>query len=103
MTDAPKSKQELHDADLRTVMATPAGRRFVLRLIEGCGVYGASYDPESERESARNEGRRAVGLSVIQHVHRACPDSWALAQEERVHEYRLENRLPLPLPDERDR
>lgn len=103
MSDAPKSKQELHDADLRIVMATPAGRRFISRLIEACGVYGASYDPGSERQTAYNEGRRAVGHSVIEHVHRVCPDSWALAQEERVHEYRDANRLPLPRPDERDR
>lgn len=93
-----QAKQELHDADLRNLMATPGGRRFVARLLEATGLYGSSYDPSSDRQTAFNEGRRSVAHALIADVHRVCPALWAIAQEERVHAYRDENALPLPRP-----
>lgn len=55
----------LRDADLRAVLGTEAGRRFVWRLIDGSGVFSQSYAGEA-LANAFNEGRRAVGIALMQ-------------------------------------
>jgi len=31
-----------------------------------CGTYGITFDPSSDRMTAHNEGKRFVGLSIVQ-------------------------------------
>ena len=48
------------------VLATPEGRRVLWELMEFCGVYTESFTGNSQ--TFYNEGRRAVGLKVINDI-----------------------------------
>jgi hypothetical protein len=53
--------------DLRTLLALPAGRRVLIRLLfdeDWCRVYATSYHP-SGQQFAANEGRRGVGAQLM--------------------------------------
>ncbi len=54
----------LEDA-VRGLVESPDGRTFLRWLIHGAGVFRAVY-PQSHAEAAFQEGRRTVGLSVLQ-------------------------------------
>lgn len=54
----------LEDA-VRRLAESPDGRAFLRWLIHGTGVFRAVY-PQSHAEAAFQEGRRTVGLSVLQ-------------------------------------
>jgi Ser/Thr protein kinase RdoA (MazF antagonist) len=61
------------EADLRAVMSSPAGRRFVWRLIEQrCGLHNGVYSPVHS-DMALAEGRRAIGRELLAEVHRVAP------------------------------
>ena len=51
----------LADADFKALIETPAGRRFVRRVLSECGLHRGSF-AESDRLTAFLEGKRAVGL-----------------------------------------
>lgn len=64
--------RELHD--LRTVMATVEGRRFVWRLLDRAGVFRTSFTGNST--TFFNEGQRNMGLIVLADVHEACAEKY---------------------------
>jgi hypothetical protein len=65
------------DSDLRELMATAPGRRFLWRLVEGwCGTYGSSFSGEQAALAAFTEGRRWVGIKVMEDCLRVAPASW---------------------------
>ena len=68
MTPDEKLKAELELADVKSVMSLPAGRRFVWSLLDACGVWSASFRESSQRLSDVLEGRRSVGLMLMQHL-----------------------------------
>jgi hypothetical protein len=49
--------------DLEAVLATPAGRRLIYRMLGECGVYRSSFSGNSG--SFFQEGKRAIGLWLI--------------------------------------
>ncbi len=51
----------LDDADFKAVIETPAGRRFVRRVLGECGTHRGTF-AETERLSAFLEGKRSIGL-----------------------------------------
>jgi hypothetical protein len=56
-------KNEL--TDLATLLDQPAGRRFVVRLLDKmCGVWSTSYS-ESASRMAWLEGHRNIGLGIL--------------------------------------
>lgn len=61
-------KQELED--MKAVLATPEGRRFVWRLLER--VYQASFNPNNSVMSF-NEGERNAALKLWKDVIEADP------------------------------
>jgi hypothetical protein len=73
------------EADAQAVMATAAGRRFVLRMISACGLGRASYtaDPHG-RADAFNEGRRDVALKLEHEIAHVCPKDWQLMWSEDI-------------------
>lgn len=70
-------------------MATPAGRRFVWRLLEQAGLLSPSYT-EPPTGAAYNEGRRAVAIALLKEVQRVCPDSYATSVEEWTRDFRVQ-------------
>lgn len=67
--------------DLRTVMSTRAGRRFIWRLLETTGVYRSSYTGNAD--TYFREGARNVGLVLIRDIHEHCFDKYVEAMNER--------------------
>lgn len=84
-------RQKFADADLRSVMSTPAGRRFVWRLLTQAGLQGSSFasDPLT---TAYNEGRRSVAISLLREAQRAAPELYTQALREQL-EHELDDAL----------
>lgn len=66
-------KQELMDLD--SLMALPAGRRFLWRLLTQSGVFRSSFSSDP-LVMAMNEGQRNVGLRVVGDIMAACPEKY---------------------------
>jgi hypothetical protein len=73
---------EREDADMAEVLSTPAGRRFVWRLLGITGVFSASWDPSARIHF--NEGRRDVGLRYLAELNDKHPDRFLEAQAEAI-------------------
>lgn len=58
--------------DLRAVLSTAEGRRFVWGLLTFTGVFKTSFTGNSE--TFYREGQRNVGLKIIADLRAACPE-----------------------------
>lgn len=58
--------------DLREVLRTRSGRRYLWTLLCECGVFTSSFDPEALM-MARNEGERNVGLRLFAEINEVDP------------------------------
>ncbi|HLT01104.1 MAG TPA: hypothetical protein VK001_02955 [Geminicoccaceae bacterium] len=67
-------------ADLREVLSTEGGRRFVWRLLGDSGIFRTSFTGNSE--TFFREGERNVGLKVFNAIHQVCPDLYLVMQRE---------------------
>jgi len=65
-------QEELND--VRALMDTPAGRRFVWRLLERCGVYQTSFTGNSA--TFFKEGERNIGLWLLADIHEVALDEF---------------------------
>lgn len=65
----------LEREDLESMLSIPSGRRFLWRLIETSGAFGASYSPDTHA-MAFTEGRRSVGLEMMVRIQTALPNRW---------------------------
>lgn len=70
--------RELHD--MRSVMETIEGRRFVWRLLSQAGVFRTSFTGNST--TFFNEGMRNIGLIVMADVQEACADKYLVMMNE---------------------
>lgn len=67
--------------DVRTVMGTKAGRRFIWNLVDFSGVWRSSSGPMVEHY----EGRRSLGLYIWSQLQDVCPDLLMEMQRENLH------------------
>ena len=65
-------KMEL--ADLRSILATEHGRRFIWRYLEVCHVFGSVFN-NSGSVTYFNEGRRDIGLKLLADITEANDES----------------------------
>jgi len=80
------SKEELQEIeDLRWVMGSEMGRRFVYSNIASSGVFRSSFNTDS-LAMAFNEGRRNNGLKLLSSVIEHCYESYIKMQRENQHE-----------------
>lgn len=77
-------------ADLRSVMDTPAGRRFMWALLGDCGLYRASFN-NSGSITAFNEGQRDIGLRLVARITQDCPEQYLAMQGEAIEADRKAN------------
>ena len=92
------SREELRKdqeaADLQALLGTRGGRAFNWRLLSQCGIYQSSLS-ENIVEMAAKEGRRNVGLWVLNEVKIASMDALVTMEQEekfaREEEQRLED------------
>ena len=80
-------KREIND--LRSVLSTKEGRRFVMRVLEAGRPFqaNAATDPIA---MAFNEGQRNVSLRFVDDVMDFCFKEWGKAREEYIHDQRTE-------------
>lgn len=71
-------ERELHD--MRTVMESVEGRRFVWRLLSQAGVFRTSFTGNST--TFFNEGMRNMGLIVMADVQEACAEKYLVMMNE---------------------
>lgn len=62
-------------ADVRAVLATSAGQRFAWDLLATAGILQRSYTGNST--TFYNEGRRAMGLDILELINAADPTAFA--------------------------
>jgi len=71
--------------DLRSILKKPEGRRFVWELLGDTGVFRSVFALNSNQTSF-NEGRRDVGLELLQKLNEADASAFAQMQREYVSE-----------------
>lgn len=92
MTRRQKSAAEVLVEDIRSVMLTPAGRRFVWWLIDDLAAVDTfGGDPHT---LAVADGRRSVGLMLRQHLQRAALEAYALMVKERMQDIAQQKPAP---------
>lgn len=68
------------DNDIRATLSNDASRRVLMRIIDSTGVFTRSFTGNSE--TFYREGRRAVGLDIVELIERVAPGSFAKMQTE---------------------
>jgi len=86
--------------DLRDICGLPAGRRFLMRILEHCHIYSTSMSDDPHLTSFR-EGERNVGLWMAAEIGDAAPQEWLMMQQERLNEIEKERRKEIN-DDDRD-
>jgi len=68
---ATRRNEELED--LRKIVATPEGKRYISRLLVQCNVFGVSLDPNGSRMYWK-EGVRSVGVGIMNEIAFISPE-----------------------------
>jgi len=82
-TDEQKRIRQKEVEDMKRILKTPEGRRFVWRLWDMCGIFRNPFNPNSN-QSAFNSGRMSVGHEVLIDVNDANVSAFAQMQQEHV-------------------
>lgn len=82
-----KREKDREVADLKKVLSSPEGRRYVWRLMSAAGVFRTSFTGNST--TFFNEGKREIGLTVLSEVMSASMGSFTQMQTEFVNEQKI--------------
>lgn len=66
--------------ETRKLLQTYGGRAFVWRLLSVCGVYNQA--PGSSDDIARFEGKRDIGLHILNEVFTSDPNAYTIMRNE---------------------
>lgn len=79
----PEDLKRQNDDDLRAVLATTQGRRFLWRMLSQAGLYSPSFatDPLA---TAYNEGRRSVAMGLMLEAQRVSAPLYVRAVREQM-------------------
>lgn len=76
-----EKRREMRDRDdLKQILDTKAGRRFIWRKLQECGFFRSSFTGNSE--TFFREGMRNMGLKLMAEVNEACPEAYVLMLKE---------------------
>ncbi|MBS2028724.1 MAG: hypothetical protein JST54_12555 [Deltaproteobacteria bacterium] len=74
----PENRRLQHENDLREVLATAAGRRWIWDLIDGqSGLMSKSFAGEQTHAAAYLEGRRSIGRDLMLECRMVAPADYA--------------------------
>lgn len=79
------SKREQIMNDLKTVLSSPSGKRYIWSLLEECGVYKSSMTGDAH--TYFNEGQRNIGLKIIAGITECDPQSLIKMMTDSKNEY----------------
>ena len=68
-----KLDRQNEESDIKWLMSSKRGRRFVWRLLEQAGVFRSSFNTNAMTMSF-SEGNRNYGLQLLNLVHTLCPE-----------------------------
>lgn len=68
--------------DLRAVMKTAEGRRFIWKMLGDAGVFRSSFVAGSSDATAFNEGARNYGLALLGDIMNDAPEKYLTMQKE---------------------
>lgn len=77
-----KKQREREVMEMQSILSTYAGRMVLWRLMSKCSIYGSSFVGEKPLEMAHNEGKRAVGLEILNEVFTADPEAYTRMRAE---------------------
>lgn len=83
LTDAQKRARQKDINDVRAILKTPEGRRYLRKLLGKCGIFRSSFTPNSNL-TAFNEGKRDIGLEVLIEINEADGSAFAQMQNEYI-------------------
>lgn len=75
-------QREQEIADLRAVMSTAEGRRFIWKMLGDAGVFSPTFIAGAPDVSAFNEGARNVGLRLLGDITSEAPEQYLIMQKE---------------------
>lgn len=75
-----EAERELELDDLRNIMGTVQGRRFIWRFLAKGNIFRKTFTGNSS--SFYLDGQRELALEFYQDIMVACPEKFWLAQEE---------------------
>lgn len=67
--------------EMRLILSTKEGRRFLWQLVGECGVFQCLFDGNGSRTFFK-EGERNVGLKILTRIMDASPDSYVVMSRE---------------------
>lgn len=82
------AKQEIDD--IKHVLGSPGGRRFIWKYLSFAGVFQTSFTGNSQ--TFFNEGKRTVGLKLIDDITEANPDALTQMMKEARQLERTDNK-----------
>lgn len=98
-------QEQIHrqrELDFQDVMATPAGRRFVWRIIDSVsGTFGASHTGDA-LGGAHGEGRRSVGIAIMREAQRVASQQYIEMVREWIEERQLDAAMTPPVKPQED-
>ncbi len=81
-----RNDQRVAVDDMRWLMNDKRGRRFVWRLLEETQAYSSTFRAGDPHTSAYLEGKRAIGLFVLDVINKHFADQYVLMlQEHQAH------------------
>ena len=80
--DAQKLARQVEANDWKWQMSTKQGRRVVWRLLGEAGVFRSSFTGNSE--TFFREGKRALGLHMLEQIQTHCAETFGLMQQEAI-------------------
>ncbi len=69
--------------DIKKILKTPEGRRFIWRIWSECRIFQNPYHPNNSQH-CMNSGRMGVGLDLLADVNEADGSAFAQMQNEYV-------------------
>lgn len=75
-------RREREIEDLKAVMGTKEGRRFIWRLLGQAGIFRPSFVAGSPDTTAFNDGARNQGLNLMAEVMSEAPKQFLTMQQE---------------------
>ena len=78
-----KRRRAKEISDLRRILKTPEGRRFIWRLWSKCGIFRNPFHLNSNQHS-KNSGRMSIGQELLFDVNEASVTAFAKMQNEHI-------------------
>lgn len=72
--------------DLLVVLKTASGRRFVYDILDESGLFSGSFVAGHPDISDFNEGKRDIGVKLLQDLMNAAPDAFTQMYREKASE-----------------